>query len=174
MGRSNIEPVAVLRRPAIHSPAKAAISPGAAARQPSTPFIFVTSANAKPDAASRRSIRSHVMRGKNRKIPSDKPGVRLGSWINSGAGTGAVTTVLLPSAEPSHVPRSMGSDLKCLSFAEELTSPMRDLVFRCTSRPRGCPSFNSSQCPILGSLIPDDSLYRHQTDRVPSRDLLRL
>lgn len=173
MGRSNIEPVVVSRRPAIHSPTKASISPRGAARQPSTPFLFVTSANAKPDAASRRSIRSHVMRGKNRKRPSDKPGVRLGSWINSGAATG--TTVLVPGAEPSHVPRSMGSDLTCLSFAEELTSPMRDLVFQCTSRSIiQCPSFNSNQCPIPGSLIPDDSLYCHQADRVSSRDLFRL
>jgi hypothetical protein len=140
MGRSNIDSMAVSQRPTILSPAKGSVSPGGAAKQPSSPFIFITSTNTKPDAASRRSIRSHVMRGKNRKRPSDKAVVQLGSWVNR---TG--TASLAPNAEPGYVPKSMGSDLKCLPFVEELTSPMLDLVFQCMSRPSGCQSMDSNQ-----------------------------
>ncbi|KAK0740325.1 hypothetical protein B0T18DRAFT_207136 [Schizothecium vesticola] len=125
MGRPNLDSMAVSQRPAILSPTTGSVSPGGAAKQPSSPFIFITSTNAKPDAASRRSIRSHVMRGKNRKRPSDKTGVQLGSWINN---TGS--TSLAPSADLGHVPKSMGCDLKCFPFVQELTSPMLDLVFQ--------------------------------------------
>ncbi|KAK1830696.1 hypothetical protein QBC39DRAFT_101456 [Podospora conica] len=123
MGRSNIASAAG-QSPGIPS---TKLSPGGAAKQPSSPFIFVTSTNAKPDAASRKSIRSHVMRGKNRKRPSDEAGVQLGSWINGNA-TGVASVD--PSVKPSDVPRSMGSDLKCFPFVEDLTAPMLDLVFQ--------------------------------------------
>ena len=105
------------------------VHPDSSTKHGSGPFIFVTSTNAKPDAASRRSIRSHVMRGRNRKRPPEKAGVKAGFWFNN--------TDTAPSepqcGRPMRIPRSIGSDLTLFPFAEDLTPPMLNLVFQCMS-----------------------------------------
>ena len=89
------------------------------------PFIVITSAagSQQPDAATRRYIRSHVMRGKNRKRPRHESSP-AGSWIN-----GQLPTEPHPAIPK--VPRCLGTDVAFLQYAEDLSPAMQELVFQC-------------------------------------------
>ncbi len=119
----------------------------------SLPFI-VTTARGKPDLADRKKIRSHVMRGKNRRVRGPKE-LRVGSWFSTcqeygdlellslksqsagfstraGAGEGmangvAATSFLSLTPEPSRA----GSGLSFFRFASEANPHMLEHIFNC-------------------------------------------
>ncbi|KAK4101122.1 hypothetical protein N658DRAFT_524308 [Parathielavia hyrcaniae] len=89
------------------------------------PFIIVTTTSAKPDPAIRKQIRSHVMRGKNRKQRPPHDASQLGSWINGPVHLHPVgQRDVGPEAQ---VPRPLGNDLTRVNFAVEMQPCMIDL-----------------------------------------------
>jgi hypothetical protein len=103
-------------------------------------FIAVTpSARPKPDAASMKHVRSHVMRGRNRRKLVEKPELaKLLSWINGHHPRENKSSNPQPvSGHDSQldtlpVPRRVGIDLSHLPFAEEMKPYMAESVFTCT------------------------------------------
>ncbi|KAK4120924.1 hypothetical protein N657DRAFT_692803 [Parathielavia appendiculata] len=90
------------------------------------PFIIVTTSSAKPDAEIRRQIRSHVMRGKNRKHRRRRDADSLGSWINGPDHLHAGGQ----KAVGAKVPRPLGNDLTQVKFAVQMQPYMVDLASR--------------------------------------------
>lgn len=93
--------------------------------------FIVSSSLDKPDPNARQTIRSHVMRGKNRrKRASDFP--KLRSWINQETSqdpqleSAAVPVPYFP------LPMQMGSDLALTqTIAYDMPPDELDLVFKC-------------------------------------------
>ncbi|KAK0741795.1 hypothetical protein B0T21DRAFT_345677 [Apiosordaria backusii] len=85
--------------------------------------LFIVNSSAKIDPASRKQIRSHVMRGKNRKRVdlSTKPSFR--SWIND-----CQVSDYLPL--PQSIPPRVGNDLSHIAFIIPLKPYMQDLMFQ--------------------------------------------
>jgi hypothetical protein len=87
--------------------------------------IFVSNNSGKPNAASRKLIRSQVMRGKNRTKPLSCP-MKRGGWINQHAVSRSYQVEIpKPSLEFS------GTGLSLVTFADEMQPYMLDLVFKC-------------------------------------------
>lgn len=96
------------------------------------PFIISTSLD-KPDATARKSIRSHVMRGKNRRKQPAK--LKPGSWINrEGARDKSESEDaerrLAVSLAP---PRPLCSDLQTIHYREQMQPYMYCHIFKCES-----------------------------------------
>jgi hypothetical protein len=101
------------------------------------PFIIVATSSNKVDPATRKKIRSHVMRGKNRKQPQPRDAAALGSWIN---GPDHVDLSGQRDVE-SKIPRSMGHDLTHITFAVKLQPDMVELTFKCMCHVSLCSVF---------------------------------
>jgi hypothetical protein len=103
------------------------------------PFIIVTTSSEGVDPITRKKIRSHVMRGKNRKQRKPRDAATLGSWING--------PDHLDHSEQrdvgSKIPRSMGHDLTHITFAVKMQPGMVELTFKCT-----CPTCPSAPCSL--------------------------
>ncbi|KUJ15199.1 uncharacterized protein LY89DRAFT_106229 [Mollisia scopiformis] len=93
------------------------------------PFIVSTSSD-RTNSAARRLIRSHVMRGKNRrKSPSSS--MKTGAWLNSGT----CSDEELVSAQRECILSGpglgfFGSGLRLIPFADDMQPYMLDLVFK--------------------------------------------
>ncbi|KAK0704876.1 hypothetical protein B0H67DRAFT_603885 [Lasiosphaeris hirsuta] len=81
------------------------------------------SGSAKPDPEARKYIRSHVMRGKNRKRASRKEDLPVGSWINN------QEAQVTPHGTMSDIPRSLAPDVALINYATEIKPQMMELVF---------------------------------------------
>jgi hypothetical protein len=92
-----------------------------AAEPPKAPFLIVTTCSAKLDPAARKQVRSHVMRGKNRKQRQPQDGAAPGSWIN-GRDQEAISWT---------IPPRVGNDMTHIPFAEKMEPYMAELAFRC-------------------------------------------
>jgi len=92
----------------------------------SNPFIMITTPSAKIDAAARRQIRSHVMRGKNRKRVDPERNVALGSWIN-----GCQAPRAAPVKMPDRVviPRRVGTEISHFQLVDAVDPHRTELVF---------------------------------------------
>ncbi|KAK3344259.1 hypothetical protein B0T25DRAFT_463449 [Lasiosphaeria hispida] len=93
-------------------------------RPTNDPFIVMTSGSVKPDSEARKYIRSHVMRGKNRKRVSRKENFPIGSWINNQEGQEA------PRHTISDIPRSLAPDVALVNYAADIKPEMMELVFK--------------------------------------------
>ncbi|CZR52828.1 uncharacterized protein PAC_02705 [Phialocephala subalpina] len=93
------------------------------------PFI-VTTSHEKPSSASRRLIRSHVMRGKNVKKPASSH-LKPGAWMNRDSGA---EEDLEAAEEKSMVPNPRlefaGSGLAFFRFADGVQPYMADMIFK--------------------------------------------
>jgi hypothetical protein len=101
-------------------------------REKETPFFIVTTSCAKLDPVARKQVRSHVMRGKNRKQPRPHGSVALRSWVND-----CQDSEIRQEARginPSIPPR-VGNEMTHIPFADEMQPYMLELAFKCT-RPR--------------------------------------
>ncbi|KAK0707109.1 hypothetical protein B0T26DRAFT_756497 [Lasiosphaeria miniovina] len=96
---------------------------------PGDPFIIVTEPSAKLDAASRKYIRSHVMRGKNRKRRSPHENLSLGPWIKNEK-TDPDDSSLTSQTSPSPVPTRIGNDFATFPFVVDMTPYMRKLIYQ--------------------------------------------
>lgn len=92
--------------------------------------FIISAPSGKPDANSRKLIRSYVMRGKNSRKPVAK--LNAGSWINgriaqSGASelTKKIPGAVLPRIRP------LCPELKAHQFPDHMQPHMLDLVFKC-------------------------------------------
>jgi hypothetical protein len=106
---------------------------------------FVVSSNLeKPDTELRKFIRSHVMRGKNqgRKLPLRKKKPKAGQEIPSSSfdasakgihGSFALpSTAFVPNPVPAvTIPRSFGSGMSTISFADALEPGTIEVVLQC-------------------------------------------
>ncbi len=115
-------------------------SSGQDKKNPSTaaardPFIVITpsSANHKLDPESRRYIRSHVMRGKNRKRPAvpaatdaEADGVQ---WTNDS--DHSATDIQAAVSLPSPARRVANGSMSLLHLAGDVTPRMQQLVYQC-------------------------------------------
>ncbi|KAI9037492.1 uncharacterized protein KD926_000287 [Aspergillus affinis] len=93
------------------------------------PFIVTTSLG-RPNKATRKLIRSHVMRGKNR-AKHVEAGVVYGSWINSSLP--AKPAGILKAEETGlwiPQPRTLCRDLETFTFADQIKPYMLDLIFK--------------------------------------------
>jgi hypothetical protein len=91
------------------------------------PFIISTTSK-KPDAATRKLIRSHVMAGRNRTKPLGIP-TKLQSWDKDSA------TNEFGSLQASSPNLDIsGAGLSVVKFADEMQPYMLDLVFQCEYR----------------------------------------
>lgn len=92
----------------------------------SAPFIVNTSIG-KANTASRKVIRSHVMRAKNKRMPKASP-PRPGTWINSEIDHEARRT-------QAQIPKPRfefaGTGLSTTRFADDMQPYMMDLVYKC-------------------------------------------
>lgn len=107
------------------------------------PFIVTTTlAGIKPDASSRRFIRSHVMRGKNRRSDNRRsPPAALGSWINGDQSPDYQTPepayssqslVQIHSPAPLRIyPQVTAIDMSSLPFAADMEPYMVELLVNC-------------------------------------------
>ncbi|KAH8892276.1 hypothetical protein GQ53DRAFT_686240 [Thozetella sp. PMI_491] len=146
------------------------------------PFIIMNpSSRLKPDADSRRFIRSHVMRGKNRKVQRRPP---PGSWINAdhdlelqqrlvasaqasdGGDTQQLARAPATAAQASFfgcpLPRHLGDELSFASFAVEMDSSMREAVhnyfavMKVQAHPvESCLDYGTTEWPIFEYLASD-------------------
>jgi hypothetical protein len=88
------------------------------------PFI-VNDAAGKPDAAARKLIRSHVMRGKNRTKP-------LGISVNTGSWIKCSESHEHDRSRLSSLSRQFsGTGLSLIKFPDETQPYMLDLAFKC-------------------------------------------
>jgi hypothetical protein len=92
-------------------------------------FIIVTTSSAKVDPATRKRLRSHVMRGKNRKAAPGHNGAEIGSWINGRDHPDA--SLKRAPAESTRIYLPLGGILTHVHFADEMTPYMRELTFQC-------------------------------------------
>lgn len=94
------------------------------------PFIVTTSSD-KSNKATRKLIRSHVMRGKN---SSKGTGARIvyGSWVN---GPTSMKSVGIQKCEGTASwmpqPRILCRDLETFTFADQIKPYALDLIFKC-------------------------------------------
>jgi len=126
-------------------------SPAQAGPPAHDPFIVTTSA-AKPDEASRKFIRSHVMRGKNRRKRNQVVRHTLpGSWINdmerpveqAASPPGQLEDLQLALASvtsrgislPLSIPPRVGAEFSLLRFADEMKPHRVELVVKCMHHP---------------------------------------
>lgn len=87
-------------------------------------LVFIVSGSkGKPGLNARHLIRSHVMRGKNRRKGAADKQPRLGSWINRESSQPA--GLYLP------VPLHIGSALPLTQFAYTMPPYALDLIFKC-------------------------------------------
>jgi hypothetical protein len=93
-----------------------------------SPFI-VSTTSGKPDAATRRLIRSHVMAGKNR-AKAQGVSISLNSRSN---GSTADQFDYVHNPKPSL--DISGAGLSVVNFADDMQPYMLDLVFQCQSSP---------------------------------------
>jgi hypothetical protein len=93
--------------------------------------LIVSSSLDKPDANARQAIRSHVMRGKNRrKRASDFPSSR--SWINQETSQHPQLDSAAVPAPYFPLPMQMGSDLALThTIAYDMQPYELDPVFKC-------------------------------------------
>ena len=108
------------------------------AAPPQNQFIIVTRPLGKLDAESQKQIRSHVMRGKNRKQRNPHNSDALGSWVNRRQHAHYNPQMVACPA----VPRLIGNDITHLQFADDIKPYMAELAFKCL-----CP--RSSRVPTL-------------------------
>lgn len=92
-----------------------------AAEPQTSPFFIVTTCPSKLDPTARKQIRSHVMRGKNRKQRKPHDGAALGSWIN-GREQKAISW---------KIPPRVGNDMTHIAFVGEMQPYMIELTFKC-------------------------------------------
>lgn len=85
--------------------------------------LFIVNSSAKIDPASRKQIRSHVMRGKNRKRASQKDKPLIRSWIND-------CQVADYSPNSISIPPRVGNDLSHIAFITPLAPYMQELMFQ--------------------------------------------
>lgn len=103
-------------------------APGAEPRN--VPFIVVTTSSAKLDPATRKQVRSYVMRGKNRKRPKALPSsAALGSWINGPPDADSHPDA--QTASPQTIPPRVGHDMTHISFADDMKPYMLESTYRC-------------------------------------------
>jgi len=93
------------------------------------PFIVSTSME-KPTTATRSFIRSHVMRGKNRRVPKSS-GLKPGSWIigQNHSNSREIATNIIKFPNPRF--EFAGSGLSVTEFADNMQPYMLDLVYKC-------------------------------------------
>ncbi|KAK4039629.1 hypothetical protein C8A01DRAFT_46960 [Parachaetomium inaequale] len=94
------------------------------------PFIIFTTSpsSAKVDPATRKRVRSHVMRGKNRKTAPVHAGAEIGSWINGREDPDASLRSVPANRPRIYLP--VGGILTQFHFADEMTPYMRELTFK--------------------------------------------
>ncbi|KAK0670032.1 hypothetical protein QBC41DRAFT_98710 [Cercophora samala] len=85
--------------------------------------LFIINTSAKIDPASRKQIRSHVMRGKNRKRASPRDKSLIRSWIND-------RQVADYSPLSTSIPPRVGNDLSHIAFITPLEPYMQELMFQ--------------------------------------------
>lgn len=93
--------------------------------QDNNPFI-ITTPSAKIDPAARKQIRSHVMRGKNRKRVDPRRNVTLGSWINDCQAPPAAP-VKMP--DQMVIPRRVGTEISHFQLVDVVDPHRTQLVF---------------------------------------------
>lgn len=96
---------------------------------PRSPFIILTPSQVQLDPATRKQVRSYVMRGKNRKSHSLRDNVALGSWINGRQGLEQSQQTTANQG----IPRRVGNDMTHIPFAYDMKPYMQDLAFKCLS-----------------------------------------
>jgi len=106
---------------------------------------FVVSNNLeKPDTKLRKFIRSHVMQGKNhgRKLPPRKKKPKAGQELLSSSSDASAGEIQRPSAHSTAavvpdpvltvmIPRSFGSGMSTISFADALEPGTIEVVLQC-------------------------------------------
>ena len=87
--------------------------------------FIITTTPQRPGGEDRKTIRSHVMKGKNRR----KRLQELPSWINLADGTSGDNQRKSTPAAP--IPSKIGSDLSLLRFPEDMKQYMMEDVIKC-------------------------------------------
>jgi len=95
------------------------------------PFLILAPSSGKLDAPTRKQLRSHVMRGKNRKHPKPRGTALLDSWINDDRSDVAERSPKCALAQS--IPPRVGHDLTHIPFVDELNPQTLDLIFKCAS-----------------------------------------
>ncbi|KAK4166281.1 hypothetical protein QBC43DRAFT_233681 [Cladorrhinum sp. PSN259] len=109
---------------------KAARSTPKSTNGTTNPFIIITTPSAKIDPAARKQIRSHVMRGKNRKRVDPSRNTTLGSWINHGCQVPLSREVAVETAALIHssIPGRLGTDISHIQLVDEVDPYRAKLV----------------------------------------------
>ncbi|KAK3990681.1 hypothetical protein QBC44DRAFT_324597 [Cladorrhinum sp. PSN332] len=113
------------------TPKPKAAAPKSANTQDS-PFIIITTGSAKIDPAARKQIRSHVMRGKNRKrTDPQQRNATLGSWINDCQAITSPSPALVKTTTPSmqSIPSRVGTDISHIRLVDGVDPYRAKLVF---------------------------------------------
>ncbi len=97
------------------------------------PFLILAPSSGKLDVSTRKQVRSHVMRGKNRKQPKPRANAVLSSWINDD--TSAVAPSHSEGTIVQFIPPRVGHDLTHIPFVDELQPHTLDLIFKCARSP---------------------------------------
>jgi len=84
----------------------------------------------KPSTTTRSFIRSHVMRGKNRRVPKSSR-LKPGSWITgkNNSNDQEIATNIIKFPNPGF--EFAGSGLSVTEFADNMQPYMLDLVYKC-------------------------------------------
>jgi len=91
------------------------------------PFILVTTPAAKLDPAARRRLRSHVMRGKNKKKVKMSGSSVLGSWINDQQHD----SLGLSRVASSPIFPRVGTVMSHIPFVEDMNPNKWELIYKC-------------------------------------------
>ncbi|KAK3904890.1 hypothetical protein C8A05DRAFT_42094 [Staphylotrichum tortipilum] len=92
------------------------------------PFLILAPSSGKLDAPTRKQVRSHVMRGKNRKHPKRRGNALVGSWINDEPPDAVQSS---PECAPTQfIPPRVGHDLSHVPFVEEMNPHTLELIFK--------------------------------------------
>lgn len=117
-----------------------------------SPFIVTTPTNQSVENG-RKFIRSHAMRGKNRKRPPPRPA----SWIN---GTYLGSESSLKENQLS-VPARVGHEFSCIACPPELSPALLDIIWKCklSATIPGAIFANSSRAEVRrATSLPEFSL----------------
>lgn len=91
------------------------------------PFILVTTPAAKLDPVARRQLRSHVMKGKNKKKVKMSGSSVLGSWINDQQHD----SLGLSRVASSPIFPRVGTVMSHIPFVEDMNPNKWELIYKC-------------------------------------------
>ncbi|KAK4238931.1 hypothetical protein C8A03DRAFT_43410 [Achaetomium macrosporum] len=115
-----------------------------------TPFIIVSTSSAELDPATRKQLRSFVMRGKNRKQNKRHERPAVGSWINGRQGH------INGCSRETHkwvISQPLGIDLTTIPFVDDMKPYMLDLTHKWLT------VLKQAMYPIEACVQPDDSTW---------------